>query len=257
MEEAMAETRLADISEFQANIDAPQYLTSSKCLIVRAHNGYRPDNKWPARRDYLRGFPFTALGWYQYLAKGRDAATQAREFIAAVGALKENEFVILDHEEGLGNQTPRAEAWFAVVDKHYGFPASLYAGAYFGNANLGGWARWKRPRWIAAYQAGEPSYPHEWWQYTDAARFPGLAGGVDGSLFHGTDIEFLHKVRPGAAAPPADGGVSNMAILGTSTAVLNKDGRAEEFVVVGSGVSHRWQTKPGGSWSDWSSFGAP
>lgn len=199
----MAETRLADISEFQQNIDAQAYLNGGNhCLIVRAHNGWRPDHLWPGRRDYLRGFPFVALGWYQYLVAGRDAAQQAREFIATVGDLRPNEFVILDHEEGGGIQTGRAQAWFAVVDAHYGFPASLYAGMYFGRTNLGGWAHWAgRPRWIAAYGQAEPTDPHEWWQYSSTGRFAGLAGGVDSNLFHGTDQEFLHMARPGAQAP--------------------------------------------------------
>src|SRR5438270_7765831 len=119
---------LADISEFQENIDAPPYLAAGHtCLIVRAHNGWRPDHKWPARRDYLRKFPFDALGFYQYLVQGRSSLDQAREFIATVGGLRPNEFVILDHEEGAGNQVPRAEAWFSVVDAHYGMPSTLYA----------------------------------------------------------------------------------------------------------------------------------
>jgi GH25 family lysozyme M1 (1,4-beta-N-acetylmuramidase) len=150
----------------------------------------------------VRGFPFAAIGYYQYLESARDAAQQAREFAAAVGDLRSNEFVVLDHEEGSGNQRPRAQAWFAVVDARYGFRATLYAGRYFCNTNLGGWASWAgRPRWLAAYQSVEPPDPHELWQNTDKARFPGLAGAVDGNLFHGTDQEFLGKMRPGAQAP--------------------------------------------------------
>jgi len=245
----MAETRLADISEFQQNIDAPSYLNAGNhCLIVRAHNGWRKDNMWPGRRDYLRGFPFVAIGWYQYLVAGRDAAQQAREFIATVGDLRANEFVILDHEEGPGYQAPRAEAWFRVVDDHYGFPATLYAGMYYGRDNLGGWARWAgRPRWVAAYGQSEPTDPHEFWQYSSSGHFAGLSGGVDSSLYHGTDVEFLHMARPGAKPPattPTPKPPTEDEIVSV-TCGQNKAGSFHVFVEAKDGsLWYTWQ-KPG------------
>ena len=101
----MPEIRLADCSEFQSSIDAPAYLAAGHTtLIVRAHNGYRPDKLWRERRDYLRRFPFAALGFYQYIAADRDPAEQAHDFIAAVGPLRANEFPVGDLEEGKGSQ---------------------------------------------------------------------------------------------------------------------------------------------------------
>jgi len=253
----MSVTRLADISEFQANIDARAYIGGGySCLIVRAHNGWRKDNVWPARRDYLRQYPFTTIGYYQYLASGKDSTQQAKDFIDAVGDLKNNEFVILDHEDGSGNQVPRAEAWFGVVDKHYGFPATLYSGLSFGRTNLGGWDRWrKRPRWMAAYQTVEPKDAHELWQNTDKASFPGLVGNVDGNLFHGSERDFLRVMKPGAQpiSPPGP----SIADLAAKTVVQNKDGHLEEFVVSGGQIWHHWQNKPNGPWGNWASLGSP
>jgi len=255
----MPDTRMADISEFQSSFDARAYMGGGySCLIVRAHNGWRKDNLWPARRDYVRQYPFTAVGFYQYLVQSRDAGQQAREFIACVGTLKANEFLVLDLEEGGGNQVPRAEAWFAVVDKAQGFPATLYSGQYFGRACLGGWARWAtRPRWMAAYQGSEPGDPHELWQYSSSASFPGLSGKIDASVFHGTDQQFKAKFRGGRVAPPQPSG-SNIASLGATQVAQNADGRLEEFVVKADGsIAHRYQSKPGGPWSDWKGFGKP
>jgi GH25 family lysozyme M1 (1,4-beta-N-acetylmuramidase) len=198
---------LADISEHQSNFDAPPYIAGGHtCVIVRAHNGNRPDKIWPARRDYVRRFKFDSVGYYQYLVESRDAAIQAREFCACVGPLRDNEYLILDLEEGGGNQTPRADAWFRVVDPVQGFPATLYASLYFCRDKLGGWGRWAgRPRWIAAYSSREPTDPHELWQNTDAAHFPGLAGGVDGNIFHGSGTDMARTMRRGSkvAKPPA------------------------------------------------------
>ena len=250
---------LADCSEFQENIDAPAYIAGGHhSLIVRAHNGWRPDHKWPGRRDYLRGQPFTSLGWYQYLEDGIDAAKQARDFIAAVGTLRANEYAILDHEEGAGNQINRANAWFAIVDAWAGFPATLYAGLSFCRDHLGGWERWAgRPRWLAAYQAAEPRDAHELWQNTDRARFPGLNGPVDGNIFHGSDLELLKTMRPGAAPAPASSPTA--AVLGSRVLAQNRDGRLEEFVEAADGtISHRWQSRPDGPWNaGWEGLGRP
>ena len=251
----MPDTRLADISEFQPDIDAPAYLGGgNKTLIVRAHNGHRPDHCWPARRDYLRKHPFVAVGFYQYLVSSRDAAQQAREFIAALGPLRANEFPILDLEEGAGSQVGRAEAWFRIVDPWCQFPATLYSGESCFRDQLGGAARWRdRPRWMAAYRSSEPTYPHELWQHTDAARFPGLDGGVDGNVFHGTHERFLAVMRPGSVGPPKPPPGATLSM----TSVLKRDDCPEVFVELTSGqIWHSWM-KPGGHWADWASLGTP
>ena len=255
----MTDTRMADISEHQSTFDARAYIGGGhSCIIIRAHNGYRVDNKWPGRRDYVRQYPFTAVGYYGYMVADRNPQDQAMALLNAVGTLRPNEFLILDHEEGGGNQTPRAEEWFRVVDNAQGFPAMLYAGQYFCRDHLGGWGRWAaRPRWLAAYQSSEPRDPHDLWQYSSSARFAGLPGNVDASLFHGTEAQFKAMARRGSRVEPPPGRGADMAVLGGTTAVQNKDGRMEEFTVRGTTVWHRYQTKPNGGWSDWISMGAP
>src|SRR5215467_12410618 len=113
---------LADISEYQANVDGNAYVHGGYgAIICRAHNGYRADHKMPGRRDYLRGCGLTGIGWYQYLAADRDPTDQAHEFVSTVGKLGDNEWPVLDHEEGAGDQRARANAWFKVVDSWAGF----------------------------------------------------------------------------------------------------------------------------------------
>jgi len=246
--------RLADISEYQ-DIDAGAYLRGGHtCLIVRAHNGNRPDYKWPARRDYLRGFKFDALGWYQYLVDEVTSVAQARAFIATVGPIRDNEFVIVDSEEGAGDQTDRIQAWVDIVDPHYGQPSTLYASESWFNDKLGGAARWRRPRWVAAYRSTEPTLPHELWQYTDRSGLPGISGeGGDGNLFHGTAQEFA-KTFCGASTPrpelPADVHALDVGTM--------PDGRQEIFVQLKSGeIQHRWNAKDGGWVEGWHSLGTP
>jgi GH25 family lysozyme M1 (1,4-beta-N-acetylmuramidase) len=264
---------MSDISEWQANIDAPAYLDGGhQCIIARTHNGNRPDNTMPGRRDYLRGHKFTGIGWYQYLVASRDAADQARDFVAGVGTLKGNEWPILDVEEGSGSQTSRAEAWFRVVDEWAGFPAMLYASDSFLTDKLGGSGHWgQRPIWIAAYPysyspdpGAEPSQKHCLWQFSDRASFPGLSGGVDGNIAHYSASDFVAVCRSGSAPPtPApespDDGVEPFV-------VVKQDGRLEAFVQKESGeVLHAYQTAPNGGWAGsepgrtarWYSLGNP
>jgi GH25 family lysozyme M1 (1,4-beta-N-acetylmuramidase) len=255
---------LCDASEFQENIDAPAYLASNHtCLIVRAHNGRRPDNKWPARRDYLRRFSFDALGFYQYLVADRPAVEQARDFISAVGGLRFNEFVVLDCEEGFGDQVARAQAWFAVVDARYGAPSALYSGEAFGDDNLGGWAHWAgRPRWIAAYRRVEPNAPHDLWQFADAVPFPGI-GICDGNLFHGTAQQFTETFC-GTAPPPLPKPIKEGTVISSA---VKSDGRIELFYEAEDGeVLHTWQSAPNSGWAGaekgkryagWQSMGKP
>lgn len=254
----MTDIRMADISEWQSSVDAGAYLGGGyQCIIARTHSGNRPDKMMPARRDYLRGFKFTGLGWYQYLVSSRDAAAQARDFIATVGTLKSNEWPILDVEEGSGSQTARAEAWFKVVDPWAGFPAMLYASDSFLKNQLSGSAYWgKRPIWIASYPysyspepSKEPSQKHCLWQYSDRASFPGLSGGIDASIAHYSASDFIALCRAGSAPPaPTPTPPDDADEL---VSVVKQDGRVEVFAQRASSgeVLHTWQTAPNGGWA--------
>lgn len=259
----MTDIRMADVSEFQSNVNAGAYLGGGyKCLIVRTYNGYRPDHMMPGRRDSLRGYAFTALGWYAYLVDDRDAADQAHEFISTIGSLRANEFPILDLEAGSGDQTGRAQAWFNVVDKWAGFPAMLYSGDYFLRDQLSGAGHWgSRPLWIASYGSNEPSQSHDLWQFSDSYGFPGI-GACDGNLYHDTADAFLALVRAGKGPAPAPTPTEDANLC----TVVKADGRLETFVQDEDGqIWHAWQSAPNGGWAgsapgknaSWASLGTP
>jgi GH25 family lysozyme M1 (1,4-beta-N-acetylmuramidase) len=194
----MTDIYMADISEFQTNIDAPTYLKNHQCVICRVHNGDRPDHMMPVRMNYLREQPFAGIGWYQYLATDRDPAAQAHDFISLVGHLRTNEWPILDLEVGNGDQTARAQAWFNVVDEWANLSATLYSGLSFLNSNLGGAGHWTgRPIWVAAYGQNEPGVPHSLWQFSESWQCPGVTPGqCDGSVHHGTTpAQFVSDMR--------------------------------------------------------------
>jgi len=258
----MTDITFADISEFQSNLDADAYIRGGhRVIIVRTYNGSRNDHMVPGRITYVRGKPFVAVGYYCYLESSIDPVSQAKGFINSIpGGLKANEFPILDHEEGGGNQVPRAEAFLRVTDAWAGFPTTLYAGQSFLDTNLGGTARWgRRPLWIARYlnsytpnPAGEPA-GNTFWQYSDRQSFPGLSGGNDGSIYHGTAEQFLARVRAGTAPPKPPPPAPEREFV-----VAESGDRTEMFALLPSGeVQHKWQNRDGGSWSGWYSLGRP
>lgn len=270
----MTDIRMADISEWQGDVDAGAYLHAGyECIIARTHSGNRPDKTMPARRDYLRGYDFTGIGWYQYLVASRDAGDQARDFIATVGTLKGNEWPILDVEEGSGDQTARAEAWFKVIDPWAGFPAQLYASDSFLTDQLSGSGHWgNRPIWVAAYPysyspepSAEPSQKHCLWQYSDRASFPGLGSTIDASIAHYAADDFVAVCRSGkggtAPTPAPDTPETAEPFV-----IVKADGRLEAFMQKASGeVLHAYQTAPDAGWAGsgpgknatWYSLGNP
>lgn len=241
----------SDISQWQPTFDPAAYLAAGHTIIIlRAlSKDDGPDKMMPERRDQVREHDFTAVGYYNRLNASRDPADQAREFIKIVGDLRDNEFPILDHEDGTGNQTPRAEAWFEIVDDWAGFQATLYSGAYFLNDNLSGVGHWgTRPLWIADYtENGKPNADErppgsDWWQFSSTHHFPGLPGQVDANSYPNSPQQFLELVRAGA--PPT--GDDIMAI----TAALNENGSLHVFVEAKDGtVWYTYQPKDKNSWN--------
>ena len=245
---------MADLSEFQVGANLSIYRASHDALILRAHNGHRPDYCWAEWQAAARALNFVALGFYQYVVASRTTISQAQDMIATVGKLRDNEFVVCDSEEGSGSQIIRVQEWFRIIDEHYGRPASLYASESWYGDQLGGAARWRdRPRWVAAYRTAEPSLPHEWWQYSSSSRFPGISGSVDASVFHGTSREFAAVVCGHPAAPPA----APPETVSMAVAAM-PDGRQEVFAELASGeVQHRWNSVEGGWVEGWHSLGKP
>lgn len=197
----MSDLIIPDVSEFQGSIDWPTLVSSGyPVVIIRAHNGWRADNFWAQNRANAHAAGVRGLGLYQYVVAGADAAQQANAFCDLVGALKPGEWPICDLEEGSGDQSARAHAWYTVVAARLNDAAGeeLYSGEYFYNAHQLSQAGFKRI-WLAAYGSGEPSEAHELWQFTDSRSFPGVPGTNDASVFHGSVDQLLALINPAEA----------------------------------------------------------
>jgi len=182
----MTDVHVPDISKWQASVD---FSKVGPAVILRAHSGNGVDSAFAAREPQARAHQ-QVIGFYGYVVEGRDAATQGREFAAAVGKLRTGEFAVCDLETGSGDQSARAEAWCHAVDVAIGGHAWGYSGEAFDHDHLTHVSG--RRLWIAAYRAAEPTGPHALWQHTDSEPHPGI-GACDCSIFHGT-IQQLHDL---------------------------------------------------------------
>jgi Glycosyl hydrolases family 25 len=195
---AKTATYLADISEFEPDLNDAAYLAWSQAIVIRALYGTaHEDGAWygGARRADLHAGGVRFLGIYAYLTQDEDAAAQAEAFVNLVGPLEPGEMPVCDLEEGAGDQSGRWQAWAAVITAAYGISPWLYSGLDFAAArNL-------RPQWVAAYQQAEPAIPHLLWQFTDSFQVPG-AGRADCSVFWGTAGQ-LAALAWQPAPPPA------------------------------------------------------
>jgi len=101
---------------------------------------------------------------------------------------------MLDLEDA--DKLPPAAVWAWVqafcgdVQQLTGKAVLMYTGFYFWRDQCGNpQDSLGTPLWVAAY-IPKPLVPDAWknwtfWQYTDAAKVPGIAGGVDGDYFNG------------------------------------------------------------------------
>lgn len=176
-------------------------------MIVRAAYGTKTDLHWSANAAGA-----STLSWwgaYQYLPAGTDPAAAAAAFTKLLAGRTPN-VVVLDLEEGSGDQGPRQRAWLAAMHAQTEW---TYSGLYFARSHgLTG------VQWIAAYQqTSEPTTPHELWQYTGGGyRCPGIAGGIDASIFHGT-LDDLISLTGGTVALTPD----EITAVATQSAVQN------------------------------------
>jgi len=209
---------LPDVSEFQspASGNAPNWAgiktQNGGAAVIRVGygNGHL-DKMLVSNRAKIKSLKFPFCGLYQYLRANQDAASQARAFIGWIGpTLNPGEIPILDLEEGDGNQSARAAAWFAVVDTAYhlsSLPLNerswLYSGESFAEEHgLADEFAGARHTWVAAYRATEPTLGHTLWQSTNGTTgahitsWPG-AGRCDTNLYHGTLAQLAALTRRG------------------------------------------------------------
>lgn len=199
--------KLADVSEFQPNVDDPVYLRWSQAVIFRALYGAQHiDHAWFGgdRRKQFHDNGAQFVGIYQYVVASQPVLQQAAAMVELLGSLQHGEVVIADIEEGSGDLAETWHIYASTIAGALGDQPWDYSGLNFAAAH--GLAP---VRWVAAYGQSEPSVPHTLWQFTDRFSIPGV-GVADCSLFHGTIDQLAALAHSGSAShqPTGTGGGS-------------------------------------------------
>jgi hypothetical protein len=194
---------IPDVSEWQGPIDHRVLVDGLRAtyggavIIVRINFGtVKVDLLADINIDGLRTAGADALGWYCYLLAEDDPVAAARilcRVLQAHGGLRVGEIIVVDDEEGVGDQSGRVDAFLSACDEVLQIPNPSgedwwYSGLNFAVVHNLAVARGRR--WLAAYGQGEPTVPHDLWQFTDTQQFAGISGPCDASVFHGSISDF-------------------------------------------------------------------
>lgn len=125
-------------------------------------------------------------GAYHFFRSSKSPEAQAKNYIKAVGHLKESDLPpILDIEtihKGCSRKALNASAliWLKIVGEHYGRTPIVYSYESFIKDNLSDEIRKNYPLWVARYREETPeSEGWAMWQFTDRAVVYGIEGPVD------------------------------------------------------------------------------
>lgn len=211
---------VGDVSKWQETIDWDEFGKHVDAVVIKAtgaDGGLYTDNMLARNRDEARriGKP---RWFYHFKGAGVSAADQAAYVLHAIGGLQPGEAIVVDDENEVRVNTGfDAEFTDAIKNLAGGMINVLYSnlGRFQGvdlssikSRNVGGWA--------AKYGvndgtlAGAGSAPGGidlsiiMWQYTSAARVPGVsANSVDLSIFYGNINQFTAYGPKGAVAVPS------------------------------------------------------
>lgn len=179
-----------DISFCQKDIDFRKVKQSGiEAVIIRAGFGREVSQKDSQFENHYKGAKAAGLKigvyWYSYADSSGDAITEAKACLAVLNHRALDLPVYYDLEEswqqqsfGVGTLTKFAENFCDTI-KSGGYPAGVYANAYWFNNCLDYWVlRSKYSIWLAQW-ADSHNIQCDIWQYSDEGRVNGISGDVD------------------------------------------------------------------------------
>lgn len=142
-------------------------------------------------------------GAYHFFEPQDDAASQAANYLAAIGTLGSQDLApALDVEVTNGISAPvlwaGVQSWLEQVAQATGRTPLLYTNPSFWNGNAGLSALTSYPLWLADY-ASSPTLPQGWsrwkfWQYSQSGTVAGISGAVDRDYYNGTAAQLLSEL---------------------------------------------------------------
>ncbi|WP_125544610.1 GH25 family lysozyme [Levilactobacillus lindianensis] len=185
-----AAKKVADISQYQGNINWKKASKDLKYVIIRVQHGskgdagYMVDNKRSvnARGAHKYGVPFGQYMFAEFTSV-KDAEKEAKDFYKRSD--KNTKFFALDEEKRMPSAKNKEQtyvnAWLKTMRKLTDKPLIMYAGEYYANYHKLNFSKFDGV-WIAKYSSHKPKVARtsvDLWQYTSSGRVSGISGNVD------------------------------------------------------------------------------
>lgn len=182
--------KVADVSQYQGNINWKKASKDLKYAIIRVQHGSKGDKGYMvdskrnvnANGAYKAGVPF---GQYMYaeFTSVKDAQQEAKDFYKRSNS--HTKFYALDEEQRMGSakksEQTYVNAWLKTMRKLTDKPLILYAGEYYANSQKLNFSKFDGT-WIAKYSSTKPKVSGtsvDLWQYRSTGRVSGISGNVD------------------------------------------------------------------------------
>ena len=185
-----AGNKIADISQYQGNVNWKKASKDLKGVIIRVQHGSKGDKGYMvdtarntnANGAYKYGVPFGQYMFAQFTSV-KDAQQEAKDFYKRSNA--HTKFFVLDEEQRMGSATKSEQtyvnAWLKTMRSLTNKPLIMYSGEYYANSHNLNFSKFDGA-WIAKYSTVKPSVSGvsaDLWQYTSKGSVSGISGNVD------------------------------------------------------------------------------
>jgi len=182
--------KVADISQYQGNINWNKASKDLKYAIIRVQHGskgdagYMVDSKRNVNANgaYKAGVPFGQYMFAEFTSV-KDAQQEAKDFYKRSNA--HTKFFVLDEEKRMpsakSSEQTYVNAWLKTMRSLTDKPLIMYAGEYYANSHNLDFSKFDGS-WIAKYSSTKPKVSGtsiDLWQYTSSGRVSGISGNVD------------------------------------------------------------------------------
>ncbi|GAX03286.1 1,4-beta-N-acetylmuramidase [Secundilactobacillus pentosiphilus] len=181
-----AKTKIADVSQYQGNINWSKASKDLRMTIIRVKHGnpgdsdYRIDSKRNVNANgaYKHGTPFGQYDFAEFNSSA-DAVNDARQFYALSN--KHARFYVLDNEKrgagAKGHEQTYVNAWYKTMRTLTNKPLVYYSYESYVHVHKMNYSKFNGS-WIADYGA-KPDVSTDLWQYTSSGSLSGISGRVD------------------------------------------------------------------------------
>ncbi|GAX02347.1 GH25 family lysozyme [Secundilactobacillus silagei] len=181
-----AKTKIADVSQYQGNINWSKASKDLRMTIIRVKHGnpgdrdYRVDPKRNVNANgaHKYGVPFGQYDFTEFNSS-KDAVNDARQFYALSN--KNAKFYALDNEKRVsgakGSEQSYVNAWYSTMRKLTNKPLVYYSYQSYVSLHKINASKFNGS-WIANYSK-KPNVPTDLWQYSSTGSLSGISGHVD------------------------------------------------------------------------------